>query len=216
MCPRWLRCPLLVEMRAPNCQADRHTGSSLREASWAPATRSLPHQEDGCQHAVPRGTMTPAVDRAPRDRGRSRPPVYRRPLLAGRTVVYFKHFKPSPKNPLVGDMWLADADGTDARRLAARGSPFSARWSPDGTKISYIDLEQGSPRRRCRDRRYLERSQGRGRPAGVGGRSHVEHRRGANGWCWEEPAALESTAGISCSPSWKGGKGRGLTRRGPR
>jgi hypothetical protein len=130
--------------------------------------------------------------------------------------VYFKHFKPSPKNPLVGDMWLADADGTDARRLAARGSPFSARWSPDGTKISYIDLEQGSPRRRCRDRRYLERSQGRGRPAGVGGRSHVEHRRGANGWCWEEPAALESTAGISCSPSWKGGKGRGLTRRGPR
>jgi Tol biopolymer transport system component len=52
--------------------------------------------------------------------------------------VYFKHFKPSPKNPLVGDMWLADADGTDARRLAARGGVFGARWSPDGTKISYI------------------------------------------------------------------------------
>jgi Tol biopolymer transport system component len=61
----------------------------------------------------------------------------------GRTVVYFTHFKPSPENPLVGDMWLADADGTDARRLAARGGPFSARWSPDGTKISYIDLERG-------------------------------------------------------------------------
>jgi Tol biopolymer transport system component len=56
----------------------------------------------------------------------------------GRTVVYFKHFKPSPEDPLVGDMWLADADGTDARRLEARGGVFSARWSPDGTRICYI------------------------------------------------------------------------------
>ena len=59
----------------------------------------------------------------------------------GRTIVYFRS-KPSPDNPFLGDMWLANADGTDARRLAARGDVFSARWSPDGTKISYTK-EQG-------------------------------------------------------------------------
>jgi len=60
----------------------------------------------------------------------------------GRTIVYFRS-KPPPDNPFLGDMWLADADGTDARRLAARGDVFSARWSPDGTKISYTKEEQG-------------------------------------------------------------------------
>jgi len=54
----------------------------------------------------------------------------------GRTIVYFK-YKPSPGDLFFGDMWLAHADGTDARRLAARGSVFSARWAPDGTKIAY-------------------------------------------------------------------------------
>jgi Tol biopolymer transport system component len=54
----------------------------------------------------------------------------------GRTIMYFE-YNPSPENPFLGDMWLADADGTDARRLAARGGVFGARWSPDGTKISY-------------------------------------------------------------------------------
>lgn len=55
----------------------------------------------------------------------------------GRMVVYFKH-KPSIEDSTFGgEMWIADADGTDARRLAS-GAVFSARWSPDGTKIAYL------------------------------------------------------------------------------
>jgi Tol biopolymer transport system component len=57
----------------------------------------------------------------------------------GRTIVYFT-YKPSLESGFLGEMWLANADGTDARRLA-RGDVFSARWSPDGSKIAYT--EQG-------------------------------------------------------------------------
>ena len=57
----------------------------------------------------------------------------------GGTIAYFK---PSPEDPLDGDIWLADADGTDARRLA-RGELLAPRWSPDGTKIAYVDRGRG-------------------------------------------------------------------------
>jgi Tol biopolymer transport system component len=60
--------------------------------------------------------------------------------------VYFrsKHF---PDNQFLGGMWFADADGNDARCLAATGDVFSARWWPDGTKISYTKEQEpeGAP-----------------------------------------------------------------------
>jgi len=57
----------------------------------------------------------------------------------GRTIAYFK---PTPEDPFNGDMWLADTDGTDARRLAS-GDLLAPRWSPDGTKIAYVDRGRG-------------------------------------------------------------------------
>jgi Tol biopolymer transport system component len=42
-------------------------------------------------------------------------------------------------------MWLADADGTAARRFGTvRGDVFSARWSPDGTRIAFTNTERSS------------------------------------------------------------------------
>jgi Tol biopolymer transport system component len=55
----------------------------------------------------------------------------------GRMLVYFK-YKPSPQDFFLGQMWIADADGTHARRIAS-GDVFTARWSPDGTKIVYLN-----------------------------------------------------------------------------
>lgn len=53
----------------------------------------------------------------------------------GRTIMYFKP-SPSLETGYLAEMWVANADGTDARRLA-RGDVFSARWSPDGSMIAY-------------------------------------------------------------------------------
>jgi Tol biopolymer transport system component len=53
----------------------------------------------------------------------------------GRRLAYFE---PNPSHPLRGDMWLADADGSNPRRVTGvQGDVFSARWSPDGTRIAY-------------------------------------------------------------------------------
>jgi Tol biopolymer transport system component len=59
----------------------------------------------------------------------------------GRTIAYF-NFKPSLETGFLGEMWLANADGTDARRVA-RGDVFSARWSPDGTRIAFTERGRG-------------------------------------------------------------------------
>lgn len=56
----------------------------------------------------------------------------------GRQIVYFK--LDASADGTVGDMWLADVDGSDHRRVAGvRGDVFSARWSPDGTRVAYTD-----------------------------------------------------------------------------
>jgi Tol biopolymer transport system component len=58
----------------------------------------------------------------------------------GRSIVYFK-LTPSPGNWFLGAMWLADADGSDPQRVTGvKGDVFSARWSPDGTRIAFTDL----------------------------------------------------------------------------
>jgi Tol biopolymer transport system component len=55
----------------------------------------------------------------------------------GRRLAYFE---PNPSHPLFGDMWLADADGSNPRRVAGvQGDVFSARWSPEGTRIAYTE-----------------------------------------------------------------------------
>ena len=38
-----------------------------------------------------------------------------------------------------GDLWIANADGSDRRRLAP-GELVFPRWSPDGTRIAYADV----------------------------------------------------------------------------
>jgi Tol biopolymer transport system component len=53
----------------------------------------------------------------------------------GRTIIYFKS---SHRDPFIGDMWVADTDGTDTRILVRGGvATLSAEWSPDATRIAY-------------------------------------------------------------------------------
>jgi Tol biopolymer transport system component len=59
----------------------------------------------------------------------------------GQKIVYFT-FAPSIENAFLGNMWLANANGTDAQRIAS-GDVFSARWSPDATKIAYTETGGG-------------------------------------------------------------------------
>jgi Tol biopolymer transport system component len=57
----------------------------------------------------------------------------------GRRIVYFE-YNPSGGNGFLGDMWLADADGSNPQRVTGvQGDVFSARWSPDGTRIAYTE-----------------------------------------------------------------------------
>jgi Tol biopolymer transport system component len=55
-----------------------------------------------------------------------------------RTIAYIQG------SGLFGDLWLADADGADARPLVTgEGELAPPRWSPDGSKIAYADQGRG-------------------------------------------------------------------------
>jgi Tol biopolymer transport system component len=57
-----------------------------------------------------------------------------------RTIAYIQVLRTG--SVLFGDLWLADADGADARPLV-RSELAAARWSPDGTRIAYADEGRG-------------------------------------------------------------------------
>lgn len=73
-----------------------------------------------------------------------KPTLVRRDAAGGslspdaRTIAYIQG------SGLFGDLWLADADGADARPLVTgEGELAPPRWSPGGSKIAYVDLGRG-------------------------------------------------------------------------
>ena len=62
----------------------------------------------------------------------------------GTRIVYFEP-DPSADNGYLGNLWVADADGSNPQRVTGvRGDVFSARWSPDGTRIAYTEQSSRS------------------------------------------------------------------------
>ena len=60
----------------------------------------------------------------------------------GKQVAFIKI--PDSSTPFtVGELWLMDADGSQARKLADvdAGHGYAANWSPDGTQIAFVNRE---------------------------------------------------------------------------
>ncbi|HKI79074.1 MAG TPA: S41 family peptidase [Ignavibacteriaceae bacterium] len=69
-------------------------------------------------------------------------------LLLAKEEARFMRYPDIYKNKIVftyeGDLWLADADGTDAKRVTTfPGDEFSARFSPDGQWIAFTGEYDG-------------------------------------------------------------------------
>jgi Tol biopolymer transport system component len=59
-----------------------------------------------------------------------------------RTEAAFDGTEAAINDLFTGDLWIANANGSDRRQLAA-GELAMPRWSPDGTKIAYSDDGRG-------------------------------------------------------------------------
>jgi len=61
----------------------------------------------------------------------------------GSQLVYTRQSLPSG-NRFVYDLFVMNADGSDARQLTDDGRPREVAWSPDGTKMAFIAHAEGS------------------------------------------------------------------------
>ncbi len=61
----------------------------------------------------------------------------------GKTILYTRSWVNVPEDRYENELWVMDADGGRNRRLLK--SAANVRWSPDGTRIAYLDgTERGS------------------------------------------------------------------------
>jgi dipeptidyl aminopeptidase/acylaminoacyl peptidase len=64
----------------------------------------------------------------------------------GRTIAYVRKSNDIMTDRARGTIWLIDvATGQQRPLVAAPGSYYSPRWSPDGSRLAYVGAESGSP-----------------------------------------------------------------------
>jgi Tol biopolymer transport system component len=64
----------------------------------------------------------------------------------GKRFVYARRFCDIMSDRRCSNLWIINSDGTGHRALTTGNSnDFSARWSPDGTRIMYISTRDGIP-----------------------------------------------------------------------
>ena len=74
----------------------------------------------------------------------------------GRRIAFIKI--PDTETPFtVGELWVMDADGSNARKLAEAdaGHGYAANWSPDGTQIAFVRRENPDDERADRSSEAL-------------------------------------------------------------